>query len=57
MLLAWGNLFDRPAFLMNTQNRKTVILLFDHRNEENFFRTRRRMERLHHIGWINDQFF
>ena len=51
------NLFDRPEFLMNTQNRKTVILLFDHKNEENFVRTSRRMKRLHHIGRINDHFF
>ena len=48
MLLAWENSFDRPAFLMNTQNRKNVKLLFDHKNEESFDRNSRRMERLHH---------
>ena len=57
MLLAWENLFDRPAFLMITQNRKTVKLLFDHKNEENFDQSSRLMERLHHIGKINDQLF
>ena len=57
MLLAWENLFDRPAFLMITQNIKTVKLLFDHKNEENFDQSSRLMERLHHIGKINDQLF
>ena len=57
MLLAWENFFDRPAFLMITQNRKTVKLLFDHKNEENFDQSSRLMERLHHIGKINDQLF
>ena len=55
MLFAWGKLFDQPAFLMYTQNRKTVKLIFDHKNEENFAGTSRRMDRLHHIGKINDQ--
>ena len=57
MRFAWGKLFDRPPFLMFTQNRKTVILIFDHKNEEIFVRSITRMERLHHIGGINDQFF
>ena len=45
MRFAWGKLFDRRPFLMFTQNRKTVILIFDHKNEEIFVRTSTRMER------------